>query len=333
MAVKRRGLGRGVALTLVPVGILLACGAPPGPSRSSMPVTQPSVAQSVDQDELERQRDARRAWGLRSDQNWVGRVMNSRDATYDFGFALLPFERDQLFRRPSTYQDVAETVEQYGLQHPKEWADLFIDQSRGGLVVAQFTADVSDHESAIQSLLRPDARFEIREVRWSLEELKSTVTRISDERAWFRNIPAVLYGWGVDGMANKVSLDISSSRADAAAVIAERFGIEPEMLGVNSDGTGAQLLPDGKLVVVARDGEGNPVEGLLVSVEHQDASLSFADACATDAEGTCVVDLKAVTYQIVLERLGSGGRRVVGRATAAIPAGGMTRNVIIVSLE
>jgi hypothetical protein len=272
-------------------------------------------------------------WGLRSDLEWVVAVANSPDVTYDFGFPLMPFERDELLRRPQRDRDVADAIGAYGPDHPDEWAGLWVDQSRGGVVVAQFTQNLPAHEASIRRLLRPDATFEIRQVRWSLQQLSETAARIGEGQARFSTIPAVLVGWGADIRANRVSLDISSTRTDATAQIARLFDVEAEMLDVNSDGTGIGLLPGGELVVIARDAAGEPVRGLWLSLKHDTPGLGAHDVCSTDREGICRVPVEAVTFEVVLERPVSGGRRIVGQATVSVSPGGTAREIVTVSLD
>lgn len=143
------------------------------------------------------------------------------------------------------------------------------------------------------------------------------------EDAWFRSIPAYLKSYGVRISANRVIIDVSTLATDLAEVIERHFRWPKGVALVESDGTGALLLPMGALRIEAIDPQGKPVHGLAcVAVPDIDGAYESRPMPmpTTDSRGICVLRLPATGYRIQLER-GAGpptvvaiGRAVVGAA-------------------
>jgi hypothetical protein len=92
--------------------------------------------------------------------------------------------------------------------------------------------------------------------RWTFDELTDWADRIGAEYEWFLEIPAAMRMVGVDVVANRVELEISSAEQDAAAAVLAHFHPPEGLLRITSDGTGAALLPEGDVAgrVLAADG-------------------------------------------------------------------------------
>lgn len=111
--------------------------------------------------------------------------------------------------------------------------------------------------------------------------------------------------------ANQIFVWISSVNADATRIIEERYGWQGAVK-VESDGTGALLLPRGQLLVTVHDSHGNPVSRLrcVAIPDLPGAYEAPLDAPTTDARGQCRLELPATGYWIRLERT-IGGRGLV----------------------
>ena len=94
-------------------------------------------------------------------------------------------------------------------------------------------------------------------MRWSEAELRRWQNAISLQSDWFAEIDASFQGVGADTIRNDVVVDISSANERAEQAILDHFGAPDGMLRVESDGTGAALLPWGTVVgrVVTADGQ------------------------------------------------------------------------------
>lgn len=275
----------------------------PPPTRSPDPSVAPSALAARDIAEARR---FRMDFGLRSDESWIREVAadpTSADGKMQFGVPLTPSEVQELERRATGIEAIRELVIAYGLAHPDEYAGAWIDQPGGGILVTQFSGHVEEHRAALRSRVSPNAPLEVRQVQRSLAYLKAEAARIDPNDPWFRSIPAVVISAGVDDVANQVFIRISSINADATRLIEDHFGWHGAVL-VESDGTGALLLPRGSLVITVRDARGNPVPGLrcVAIPDLAGAYEAPVDAPRTNEEGVCRIDLPATGYWIRIER-------------------------------
>ena len=190
----------------------------------------------------------RKTFGLRADEAWIRLVAadpDSEEGRIEYGVSLTPEEFADLAGRSVAVEAIREPVISYGLAHPDDWAGAYIDQQRDGILVAQFSANI-EHRQALMSGLGPSARLEILPVQYSLKYLKAQAARIHGTEDWFLTIPAYLESYGVDESANRIHLRVSSVDPRVQDIIEEHFGW-PGLTKVESDGTGANLLPFGTL--------------------------------------------------------------------------------------
>jgi hypothetical protein len=244
-----------------------------------------------------------------------------------YGQALTPNEVAELDKRTADLEAIRENVIGYGHSHPDDWGGAFIDQQRGGILVAQFSNNLEQHRRALFSQVQPGARLEVNAVRWSLRDLDALSARFVAGDPWFASIPAVLYGSGPDVVANRFQVQISSADPRAESLILDHFKLSPDILEVSIDGTGALLLERGTLHITAVDAKGHGVPGL--------ACAAYADVPGaydshplpmprTDAAGVCALVLPATGYWIRLET-GEGPPTVVAIGRAVVTAHDTTR--------
>jgi hypothetical protein len=148
---------------------------------------------------------------------------------------------------------------------------------------------------------------------------------------WFATIPAVLQSAGVDEQTNSVFARISSANPDAQRLIEEHFGWQG-MLTLESDGTGALLLPKGTLVLRVVDERGRPQAGLQCAAvpDMPGAYESPLDAPQTDADGKCRLELPATGYWVRLQRMDEEGTAPVGQGRAVVQAGVVSEATITI---
>lgn len=314
-------------LTLV-LAVLLAACASGLQVQANPPASSHGVALS--QDDIAIARRFRQAVGLRSDEPWIRTVAADPSATVAYGVPLTPAEKDDLDRRAVQAPIVVAVVERYGSRHPSEWAGVHIDQTRGGLVVARFTARLEEHRRAIQALLGPDARFEVLLARWTTAELGELAERVVSERGWLATIGAAFINVGVHVDENLVVLRISSANPRASEQIVTHLAAQ-DRLRVESDGTGAKLLPPGTLQVTAVDALGRPVPDLdCVPIPDVVGAYEGDIGYSTTAQGICQIPVRASGYVVRLWAAVGTQLVEVGHGYTVVPPYGVGQVRIVV---
>jgi hypothetical protein len=208
----------------------------------------------------------RRENGLPAGVPYVLAMACVPDANVDFGVPLSPAEIAEFQRRGQTVDTMLPAVQAYADSHGDEFGGLYIDQARGGVLTVLWTARIDEHLAALRALVHPRAPIAVRQVRWTERELAGLQARIAADWNWFRAIPAAPRGVGIDTINNVVQVSVSSANASASEMIVAHYGVAPGMIVVESDGTGAALLPWGtvKGVVVTKKGKPPGSNNLMV---------------------------------------------------------------------
>jgi hypothetical protein len=199
----------------------------------------------------------RAEYGLRHDLAWVRQVAADPAATTEFGFSILAAEADSLFARNGR-SFMVETLLRDHAEGP-DLGGVYMDNALGGVVVVLWTSDPSAIDAAIRPHLPPCFGLLFRQVRWSEAELRRWQATIGADWDWFAEIPAAPQGVGADITENVVSIEISSANPAAADLILAHYDAPEGMIQVESDGTGAALLPAGTVVGRVLTADGRPV--------------------------------------------------------------------------
>jgi len=303
----------------------------PPPSATPSPSANPWLSEALISEAIQ----FRLRFGLRSDEAWVRTVAAMPDAETGiraFGFPLTSDEVAVVERRSA----VVPTVETYGASHPDAWAGVYIDSDRH--VVALFTRDLPMHNAALRSLLGPEAPL-VRGVEWTDAELQAVFGRIRDDvhqRKWLLAHDIYPLGVGVDTRANQVSVDVSSARTDLDKLLEARYDAVG-MLTINSDGTGARLMPTGTLAGRVLDASGDPVAGVSIDLTSDVAgagSHSETGSQTTDAEGRFEIPgVTAVTYDVLVYTFDEPDtKRVLGHAPATVRPDRTTTITIVIEV-
>ena len=250
---RRRARARAVAIVLLlPLTIsLIGCGTAPTPSDGITIATEgPEEAQAI---------QFRDSFGLRSDLPYVRAVAADPAASSrEFSVPLLPGEIAELNARAANADEVTAAINAYADAHPDEFGGIYLDQEQGaGAVTTLWTAHLDEHAAAIRALLRPGVRIAFREVTFTYRDLQALQDRISADWDWLRPLAIAPTGVGVDVIGNRVEIDVSTVRPDAADLVKEHYAA-PGMIDVISDGTGAALVPEGTVRGRAVDILGRP---------------------------------------------------------------------------
>jgi len=216
---------------------------PPTPPPTASPEPLPS---DLDPDLVDAIR-LRRDYGLRSDLAYVRMVANDPRASDEaYGVPVYPEEVTDAQDRFAESRWVASKVQSYGGLHAQEFGGLYIDEASHAGVVSLWTTDLPMHAATIREWVGPDARVAFLPARYPEYQLRRIQGEVTgDFRAdWIAAIPAQMTGVGVDIHVSQVVIDISSANPDAPAIVAAHYDLG-DRLRVESDGTGASLIPHG----------------------------------------------------------------------------------------
>lgn len=252
------------AVTLV-AAALAGCGegqpaptvpsAPPGsaapPDASAGPDIEDVVAESI---------AFRRQFGLRADEAWVRQVASDPNALWSYQVPLTPAEEADLDARAAATEQLAPILEDYGSQHRDEYAGLYIDQERGGVLVVLFTANLEAHAEAIARLVRPGIAIELREAPQSEADRDALMERVSGDEE-LPDLGVFVITASSDQTTGAVDIGVSTERGDVQGLITGRYG--PAVRVTVLDPTGAFLKPRGTIVGRVIDGAGRGIEAGL----------------------------------------------------------------------
>jgi hypothetical protein len=261
----------------------LACGAmactPAGPTATPTHATIAAPIESPSAAELNAIR-YRTEFGLRADLAYIRAVAaNPLASSVEFGIPLLPAELAELNSRAASVDAIKEIVIAYTEAHPDEFAGIYIDQEHGGLLTTMWTANVALHEAAIRAKVRPGAPLAFRSAKYPLSELQTLRDRISGDWNWMRGFAIAPIGVGVDQINNRVEVDVSTVNGNASALILAHYAVPAGMIVVQSDGTGAALLPWGTVRGRVVDSRGQPPGAAVAN--------GLALGWVSDGPGTC----------------------------------------------
>jgi hypothetical protein len=317
---------------LVPA-ILVVLTAACGPAAPPSPTVPVATEQPVPSDIAYAIRQ-RQQFGLRADRAWVEAVSaDPRARTMLLDFPMLPEEEAALEARQTTIDRVVGFVHRYTADHPEEFGGLFIDPGRH-VVVTLWTAHAEERRLAILRDLGARAPLEARQSRWTERDLDALLERITADWDWMRAIGAAPAGAGVETMNGIVSVQISSANPAAPALILAHYGVGPDMLRVDSDGTGILLLQRGTVrgTVVTAEGGVPRSDTLMVSWTSDDTGDGHGD-CGVGDMGYGVGDSGAfelpcapggwtITIKEPRDPSGNGSWTPVGSGHVIVPAGG-----------
>jgi hypothetical protein len=310
----------------------------PSPSSDMADVPSPASLEPVPSDpELRHAVELRRTFGLRSDLDWVAAVaVDPRATTTLLGVPLLPEEERAFAAEEASAEAVAAAVNGYADSHRDEFGGVYIDRESNAGVVSLWTDHLEVHEAAIRAKLAPGARAVFRRVTYSERYLGSLQDRVVADRDWMASIPAVFQSAGVDIIHNVTLVTVSSANPAAADLIEAHFGFGAG-LQVESDGTGAALLPWGTVAGRVR----TPSGGLPPRADY---NLRWSGSGPGDCgggdvgygvspDGTFTLPCQQGTWTIEVTDPGDDGRRPVGVGTVRVVEGRTSTLEIILSSQ
>lgn len=279
----------------------------------------PAIAHAISQ---------RKQFGLRSDLEWVLAVAADPSArTFLLDFPMTRAEEDEFNARQAGFEEVAAAVNTYAATHAGEFGGVWIDQD-AHTVVAAWTANAEIHRLAILAALGKPAAIEVRTVRYPEAVLRALQDRLTDQRAWLETIAATMTFSSVDIMTNQAEFGISSANPLAGAQILDHFGVPPDMLRVQSDGTGILLKDRGTVHGIVRTVAGK-------TPRQNDWMLSWASdrpagggdcgemvGYGVAPDGTFDIDCAPGGWTFSVQRMDGDAWVTIGKGHVFVPEGG-----------
>ena len=299
--------------------------APASPASPAPPSEEP-LPSDLDPD-LRHAIESRRGLGLRHDLAYVLQVAADPAARNQLlDFPMYPEEEAKFLADQQMQDEAIPVIQAYAARHAAVFGGLYIDRGEHpGAVASLWTHDLDVHESAIRESLPPGTPLIFRQVRYSEAFLRAIQHRISADWDWMRSIPAAPESAGVDIIDNVAEVGVSSADPRAEAIIREHYGLGDE-LRVVSDGTGAALLPWGKVIGVVLGPNGKRIgqNDLMLDAVSADpgqcggGDMGFGIVEDGTFEYPCQVGTRTIQVKKFKGPEGSGEWVVIGEATVRL---------------
>jgi hypothetical protein len=276
----------------------------------------------------------RTSYGLPADLETIRRAAGDLTATDEFGTPLFPAEIQELWARNERSDRILSIIQGYVDTHAAVSGGLWIDQAAGGVVTLSFTDDLVQHRLALAELLAGRGVVAVVQARYSERDLRQYQDRVTADAAWFRSIGAALTGVGYLAMENVLSIEISSKNPDVEQLVIVRYNLPADAVKVESDGTGAHLLPSGTVRgrVLTAAGKAPGRNEFMVDSRGGDPGWCGGGdvGFGVNADGTFELPCKVGhrTIVILAPPVADGEWTVVGQADVVVPAGGIVKVTI-----
>ena len=309
------------------------------PPTTASPSIEPTAGPSIDLAGLDKATVTairiRTSYGLPADLETIRRAAADPSATDEFGTPLFPAEIQELWARNDRSDRILSIIRSYVDAHAAVSGGLWIDQAAGGIVTLSFTDGLDQHRQALADLLAGRGVVAVVQARYSERELRKYQGRVSADSEWFRSIGAALTGVGYSTTENVLSIEVSSKNPDVERLVITRYDLPADAVKVESDGTGAHLLPSGTVRgrVLTAGGKAPGPNDLMVDARGGDPGWCGGGdiGIGVDASGSFEISCKVGRRTIViLARPVADGDEwtVVGHADVVVPAGGVVRVTI-----
>jgi hypothetical protein len=267
----------------------------------------------------------RRAYGLRSDREWLIKVATDPSASGELSVPLLPGEVDAVARRDLAIQQLAPAVERYGELFPDEFAGSFIATTR---VVIRFTARVSTHLADLKALFGGTAPIQVVEAGQSVADLERIASDIEADSDWFKTVGVTLVQAEVAVLTNGVNVVYRADDSSVEPVIVEHFG-SPAWLHLERAGSPSWDGPRGSLRVMVVDATGHPID-VTCQITSLDKRVTDELLPRESMDGLCSAQgLPAVDWEIRAS-YEQGGTTTLAIARVHVPDGGVGTATIVV---
>jgi hypothetical protein len=231
----------------------------------------------------------REMFGLRADEAWVREVTADPDHRIGLEIPLTLAEQAELDARAAGVESVGAILDEYGEDHPEEFAGMSINNEKGSFVML-FTGHLEEHAAAIAKLIRPGEPVEIRLAPVPEEDLLALMDRINSDSNALQAVGVFTLVISTDEEAGRVVVEVSTERGDAQPLLAARYGPRVEVRVL--DPTGAYLKPGGEIRGQVVDRHGNGVQANVGSepLFAKDLPRDSIGPPETEPDGTFVLE-------------------------------------------
>jgi len=206
----------------------------------------PAMAQT--DRELDEAQAFRRDFALPSSMAVVRDSFADRETYSDMsrGIPLTPAEAAELDRRRDIVwqsepaRELARTLDGY--------ADVYIDQKRGGIPVFRFTDDLEAARAAIAEVMPDGVDFDVEQAEFTIKQLRAKQERITEdmlETDWLLDGDIQIVSAGASVKANRVLVGLLRAEDEerARAILQDRYGpmVDVEYIGPSEDDEGTAL--------------------------------------------------------------------------------------------
>lgn len=164
----------------------------------------------------------RTEFGLSTDPGYLQAIAASPNASRLYATPLSSDEQAEMDRR----RDIESGLEPLilYLQQVPEFGGAYIDQTAGHLIVVGFAENANAHAESVRGLLPPDARVEVRDVRYSERDLRALQATIANDDPWFAELGTVALEVPFNPRTNRVDIGLSVLNLDIQRAVEGRYG-------------------------------------------------------------------------------------------------------------
>lgn len=319
---------------MVPIAALVAgCGvsSQPAPRRvepapTTTTLDQSSPAPSFSSEDVDAWIKFRKAYGLRSDREWVLHVAAQPGSFGELPVPILPSEGEAMMRRDLDVLALVPALSAYGVQFGASYGGAFID---GPTAVVRFTDDIDAHQASLEAIFGMSTPIRVEEAQFGLGVLAAHAADVERQAGWFPQVSAILYSAEADVLSNRVRVRYQARDDAMEPAIRAHFG-DPEWMELKLYGGLPWDGPTGDLLIRVVNPEGSPVTASCNPEAIKPSAYNMLPQ-DTDAQGLCAfrgVPATAYVVLITLETVdGSQWRRQYQVAAAS---GGSTPTTIVV---
>src|ERR1035437_5569417 len=165
----------------------------------------------------------RSSYGLRIDRPYVESIEADPTASRELGIALTADEVETVKASQAPVLLVLEPLTR-ALEADPTFAGIYLDQAAGGVLDIATTADVSHFAPILARFASNDVRFRVRQVSYTLAELKSLQARVTSDVASWQGQGIQISTVFVDVVNNRLAITVVALTPAAKASIEASYG-------------------------------------------------------------------------------------------------------------
>ncbi len=185
--------------------------------------TAEATEQQVTPAVLTEHQEWRRSFGLDTSPLVVASVAADPASRMEYGIPLTLEEVQLLDDRNELFLAVLDPI-QSELALEREYAGIFVDQSRGAVIVVRATSATPAIGEIVQRYSLPGLTIDLSLADYSVEQLRSAVSAVEGEWSDLLSSGIELVSLGIDERANRVLLGVADLTATHEQTLRSKFG-------------------------------------------------------------------------------------------------------------